>query len=285
MAHVEAPDVEREAPLGGHVLDGEIPKLRDRRVLRLGGNPAGERVGGVMADGHMGRVNETGGEQIGPNVQGECMSDLTDGTSGAEPEARRHRQLFTPLDPADFSSDLGQQIRALRQSKGLTLEAIAQRSGISIGALSQVERGKGNPAFFTLIKIAHALEVPLTNLLSLETRASPVVRVDQRRPLAPHFFDAEGVQAELLTPDLDRQLQVVRYLLPVGASTEPTPFSHHGEEFLTVLAGALVVGLDGVEHELGRGDSIAFSAMAPHWFANPGPGDAEVLFACTPPTF
>jgi transcriptional regulator with XRE-family HTH domain len=215
------------------------------------------------------------------------VSELTDGPTGVDAELGPDGRtpLFTPMDPAEFSSDLGQQIRALRQSKGLTLEAIAQRSGISIGALSQVERGKGNPAFFTLIKIAHALEVPLTNLLSLETRGSPVVRAEQRRPLAPHFFEHEGVQAELLTPDLDRQLQVVRYLLPAGASTQSTPFSHHGEEFLTVLAGALVVGLEGVEHELAVGDSIAFAAMTPHWFANPGPGEAELLFTCTPPTF
>jgi transcriptional regulator with XRE-family HTH domain len=216
------------------------------------------------------------------------MSDLTevgDPGDGDGIGTREGVPLFTPMDPADFSSGLGHQIRLLRQSKGLTLEAIAQRSGISIGALSQVERGKGNPAFFTLIKIAHALDVPLTNLLSLETRSSPVVRAAQRRPLAPHFFEAEDVQAELLTPDLDRQLQVVRYVLPPGASTESTPFSHHGEEFLTVLSGVLDVGLEAVEYELAAGDSIAFQAIVPHWFSNSGAEPTELLFVCTPPTF
>lgn len=193
--------------------------------------------------------------------------------------------LFEPIDQAAFSNDLGQQIRSTRLSQSLTLETVSQRSGISIGALSQVERGKGNPAFFTLIKIAHALEVPLTSLLQLEVRTSPVVRADSRRPLAPHFFESDEVTSELLTPDLDRQLQVCRYELPPGVTTESTPFVHHGEEFITVISGRCTVGLDEAEYELGRGDSIAYAASTPHWFGNPGTRKAELLFACTPPTF
>ena len=120
------------------------------------------------------------------------MSDVSNHTppepARSEDESRR-RILFRPVDQWAFSNDLGQQIRAVRQSEHLTLETVSQRSGISIGALSQVERGKGNPAFFTLLKIAHALEVPLTSLLQLETRARRSSAVRERRPLAPHFFE------------------------------------------------------------------------------------------------
>lgn len=193
--------------------------------------------------------------------------------------------LFRPIDQAAFSNDLGQQIRMVRQSQQLTLEMISQRSGISIGALSQVERGKGNPAFFTLLKIAHALEVPLTSLLQLEGRSSPVVRARKRRPLAPHFFESSDVKSELLTPDLDRQLQICRYVLPPGTTTEQTPFTHRGEEFITVVKGECVVGLEDVEHELSAGDSIAYTATTSHWFGNRGARRAELLFVCTPPTF
>jgi transcriptional regulator with XRE-family HTH domain len=217
------------------------------------------------------------------------MTGASDGGPGGSAQADelggQTHQLFQPIDQAAFSNDLGQQIRTVRQSQGLTLETISQRSGISIGALSQVERGKGNPAFFTLIKIAHALEVPLTSLLQIESRTSPVVRADRRRPLAPHFFESDEVKSELLTPDLDRQLQVCRYVLPPGSTTADTPFVHHGEEFITVLKGQCTVGLEDNEYELGPGDSIAYAATTPHWFANRGARKAELLFACTPPTF
>jgi transcriptional regulator with XRE-family HTH domain len=215
----------------------------------------------------------------------EHEGDQTEEGAPPEHEDQHPRRLFQPLDQAAFSNDLGQQIRTLRQAKGLTLETIAQRTGSSIGALSQVERGKGNPAFFTLIKIAHALEVPLTSLLQIETGTSPVVRADQRRPLTPHFFEADGVESELLTPDLDRQLQLCLYKLPPGASTETTPFVHHGEEFLLVLKGLCTVGLADAQYRLNAGDSVAYAAATPHWFANPGTRVAEVLFACAPPTF
>src|SRR5262249_15407159 len=133
--------------------------------------------------------------------------------------------------------------------------------------------------------IAHALEVPLTSLLQIETGTSPVVRADQRRPLTPHFFETEGVESELLTPDLDRQLQLCHYKLPPGASTEATPFVHSGEEFLLVLKGVCTVGLAEAQYKLAVGDSVAYAATTPHWFANSGTRIAEVLFACAPPTF
>jgi transcriptional regulator with XRE-family HTH domain len=215
----------------------------------------------------------------------EGESGNTNVPEGSTAEERQRFRLFQPIDQTAFSNDLGQQIRTLRQSKGLTLETISQRSGISLGALSQTERGKGNPAFFTLLKIAHALEVPLTSLLQIESGVSPVVRSGQRRPLAPHFFEMDGVRSEMLTPDLDRQLQVCKYVLPPGATTEETPFIHHGEEFITVLKGRCVVGLEDTEHELEAGDSIAYAATTPHWFANRASRSAELMFACTPPTF
>jgi transcriptional regulator with XRE-family HTH domain len=213
------------------------------------------------------------------------VSDKKPSEPGPADGAAEESDLFRPVDQWAFSNDLGQQIRAVRQSQQLTLEMISQRSGISIGALSQVERGKGNPAFFTLLKIAHALEVPLTSLLQLETRGSPVVRARERRPLAPHFFESSEVRSELLTPDLDRQLQVCRYVLPPGATTEESPFTHRGEEFIAVLKGQCIVGLEDAVYELAAGDSIAYAATTPHWFGNRGARKAELLFACTPPTF
>lgn len=188
-------------------------------------------------------------------------------------------------DPVSYQSAFGDQLRRLRQEQGMTLEAVSKHSGLSIGGLSQIERGKGNPAFFTLIKIAHALDVPVARLLHVERTASPVVRRGEGRELSPHVIEHDGVQAEMLTPDLDRALQVVRYTIPPGVSTEATPFMHAGEEFLTVVAGELVVHVNGLEHRLDAGDSIAFDSSLAHVYANEGDDAVELIFVCTPPTF
>jgi transcriptional regulator with XRE-family HTH domain len=188
-------------------------------------------------------------------------------------------------DPVILQSAFGEQLRRLRQEQGLTLEDISRTSGLSIGGLSQLERGKGNPAFFTLIKIAHALDVPVARLLHVERTASPVVRRGEQRELSPHVIDDEGVSALMMTPDLDRSLQVVRYIIPAGVSTDETPFAHAGEEFMTVLTGVLSVHVNGMAYTLRPGDSISFDSALGHSFGNAGTEPVEMIFVCTPPTF
>jgi transcriptional regulator with XRE-family HTH domain len=188
-------------------------------------------------------------------------------------------------DPVILQSAFGEQLRRLRQEQGLTLEDISRTSGLSIGGLSQLERGKGNPAFFTLIKIAHALDVPVARLLHVERTASPVVRRGEQRELSPHVIDDESVSALMMTPDLDRSLQVVRYIIPPGVSTDDTPFAHAGEEFMTVLSGVLSVHVNGMAYTLGPGDSISFDSALVHSFGNAGTDAVEMIFVCTPPTF
>jgi uncharacterized cupin superfamily protein len=89
----------------------------------------------------------------------------------------------------------------------------------------------------------------------------------------------------MMTPDLDRSLQVVRYIIPPGVTTEDTPFAHAGEEFITVLQGELAVSVNGTAHTLEAGDSISFDSALAHWFGNDGPETVEMIFVCTPPTF
>jgi transcriptional regulator with XRE-family HTH domain len=190
------------------------------------------------------------------------------------------------VDPSVLVGDLGEHVRRLRLERQLTLEEVAAISGCSVGSLSQLERGRGNPAFFTLVKIAHALEVPVARLLHIEKTRDPVVRRGKGRRLDPHAtVDEDGAIYELLTPDLDRALEVVRYTLPPGLSTEQTPFVHGGEEAGIILRGVQETNINGVLYRLEAGDAISFQSTLPHWFRNPGPEVVEGIFVCTPPTF
>lgn len=189
-------------------------------------------------------------------------------------------------DPTLLQSDLGEQVRRLRLERGLTLEEVAAKSGCSLGSLSQLERGRANPAFFTLVKIAHALDVPVARLLHVERSTSPVVRRGEGRQLNPHPVEDDRTAAyELLTPDLDRALEVIRFEIPPGMSTEGTPFVHRGEEVGIVLQGVQEVHVNGVTYTLHAGDTISFQSTLPHWFRNPGPDTLVGICICTPPTF
>lgn len=180
---------------------------------------------------------------------------------------------------------VGSELRALRAARRLTVEQLARASGVSMGLISQTERGRGNPSFNTLAQLAHALQVPLGRLFQATQDVSPVVRVNARRTLDPH--PASGLDAvhELLTPGLDGALEATWIEAPVGYDSTDTPFCHAGEEFGLVLEGRHEVTLDGVRHELGPGDAITYLSTIPHSYRNIGDVTVKAIWVITPPTF
>ena len=182
-------------------------------------------------------------------------------------------------------SDLGEHVRRLRLERGLTLEEVSATSGCSVGSLSQLERGKGNPAFFTLAKIAHALDVPVARLLHIEKAVQPVVRRGEGRRLNPHPTDHRGADLRAADARPRPRTRGGPIRAPAGLSTEKTPFVHGGEESGIILRGVQEVNVNGVLYTLHAGDAISFQSTLPHWFRNPGPEVVEGIFVCTPPTF
>lgn len=194
----------------------------------------------------------------------------------------------SPLDEASVLSEaLGKRIRALRLERHLTLEEVSGGSGVSVGSLSQIERGIGNPSFYTLVKISHSLRIPVGRLLDTTATVHPVVRKNERRRLeTSHSIDlSKDTLYELLTPSLDGELEVVYLEVPPNTSTEATPFTHEGEEVGFILEGVHEVHLDGEVYTLREGDSISYRSTTPHWYRNPGPDLVRAIWIITPPTW
>lgn len=190
------------------------------------------------------------------------------------------------IHAAALSEALGRRIRKLRLERTLTLDEVAARSGCSVGSLSQIERGIGNPSFNTLVKISHALDISVGRLLQAAGTHDPVVRRAERKRLAGSSTTVEnGTTYELLTPNLDGELEVLYLEIPPGASTEPTPFTHEGEEVGHILEGVHEVHLDGVVHVLQAGDTITYRSRVPHWYRNPGPDTVRAIWIITPPSW
>jgi transcriptional regulator with XRE-family HTH domain len=182
---------------------------------------------------------------------------------------------------------LGIRLRSLRRERDLTLERLSELSGLSVGIVSQIERGKGNPSFTTLAQLAHGLDIPVGRLLHVtEQDRSPVVRRGERRRLDGHGLGYDdGGKYELLTPDFTGALEVVWVEHEPGYDTSATPYRHNGEEFGVVIEGRVVVTVDGVSHDLGPGDSIRYDSSVPHWYSNPGPDTCRAVWVITPPTW
>lgn len=180
--------------------------------------------------------------------------------------------------------EVGRRIRELRQAQRKTLEQLAQAAGVSVGLLSQVERGQGNPSFSSLVQIAHSLGVAVARLVADDQMTSPVVRREERIRLDLGESN-DLIVAELLTPRLESAFEVVKVTTQPGYSSERTPFVHAGEECSIVLEGTQAYIVGGVRYVLRAGDVISYKSTIPHWYENPGDGPSVSLSMITPPSF
>jgi transcriptional regulator with XRE-family HTH domain len=188
--------------------------------------------------------------------------------------------MMTVAAPVTDPAALGARIRALREAMDLSLRDLAQRSQVSAPMLSQVERGETSPSLQIATRIAHGLELRLSQLLRLdEYGAVSVVRAHERRT-GP--AGARGHNYEILTPPLPGQrAELSRHTLAVGAVTggpgDPPMHEPGSRETALVEAGTVVLVCDEARHELAAGDCVTFDADLPHHFENPGDQPAVLL--------
>jgi XRE family transcriptional regulator, regulator of sulfur utilization len=173
---------------------------------------------------------------------------------------------------------VGTRIKALRDSMGLSLRDLAERSGVSAPMLSQVERGETSPTLAVAGRIAGGLDLSLSQLLRLdEAEHVAVVRAGDGRTRK-----RGGHRVQELTPSLPGQrADVSRHRLDPGASTggpaDPPLHEPGARETTVVLDGELTLVIDGDDHELASGDAVTFDADLPHHFENRGAGPAEFV--------
>jgi transcriptional regulator with XRE-family HTH domain len=172
---------------------------------------------------------------------------------------------------SEGTPQVGDRVRALREAMGFSLRDLAERSGVSAPMLSQVERQETSPTIAVAAKIAAGLELSLSQLLRLdEGEHVSISRAGKRR-----HYQRGGHRFEELTPPLPGQrADVSVHTLKPGAATggsEDPPMHEPGSrETAVVLAGTLVLVVDGSRHELREGDSVTFDADLPHHFENEG---------------
>ncbi|MHC4917193.1 MAG: cupin domain-containing protein [Planctomycetota bacterium] len=166
---------------------------------------------------------------------------------------------------------LGLRLRALRESRGLSLRALARLAGITPGTLSQMENGKS-----TSLGEFFSMEEAGTPAGGFVFRSRELVDIASGRGL--RFLTIPG-------PSKDRALQCLHETYAPGADTGPKPYRHAGEETGFCLSGSIELTVDGRRELLGPGDGYYYSSDKPHRWRNVGNSPAEVISTCTPPSF
>ncbi len=176
---------------------------------------------------------------------------------------------------------IGEGIRRERDRRGMSLAQLAAQVGLTVSAISQIERGASNPSLSSLRRIAAAFDVPMFQFL-LATPRNIVVRKAERARMT--FTDSK-LQYELVSADTSGEFEVLSAVLEPGADTGD-PYNHHAaEECTVVIRGSMVAEVAGVRYQLAAGDSIKVHRNLAHFYKNESDEACEILMIMSPPRF
>jgi len=170
----------------------------------------------------------------------------------------------------DVLAGVGPRLRALRQTRKVTLATLSDTTGISVSTLSRLESGQRKATLELLLPLAGFYQVPLDELVGAPPTGDPRVYA---RPLA-------GPGGQTILP-LTRQqdgLLAFKHVIP-GGPTVPVydPKTHEGYEWLYVLSGRLRVVLGEHDLVLPAGEAAEFDTRVPHWFGRADHDPVEFL--------
>jgi len=175
--------------------------------------------------------------------------------------------------------EVGQRLRDLRHKQSLSLETVAAKTELSVGFLSQIERGLSSPSLRALVTLADVLGVGVAALFG--TRANDSAAAKGVVTRAPERAELKlwrtGISKQLLNPaGADGGLSMFLVHIAPGGSTGDELYTHAGEEAGLVLEGEMTLTVDADTWTLRTGDSFRFASRRPHRFSNPA-DDAKAV--------
>ena len=178
---------------------------------------------------------------------------------------------------------LGEQVRNIRKKRGITLKELAEKTGLSIGYISQIERDLTDPSLSTLRKLSAALDIPTYLFMGGESSTGLTTRQADMMILSQ---PNSNIRYHLLTPmpngDFVPQSLVIRFELEPYCKDGDLPVIHPSEEILLLEQGQLDVLVESETIRLNAGDTTVVQSNLPHIVSNPGDTTAVGLAVFTP---
>ncbi|HTN64118.1 MAG TPA: XRE family transcriptional regulator [Devosia sp.] len=196
------------------------------------------------------------------------MSELS-----AEPE------IVADTAPFAVDATLGQRLRARRKAIGKTLQQVATESALTVGFISQIERGISTPSLASLYNVAKALDTSVDHFVSkAPARSHSVVSHSGQRQT--YKVGGTARYYEFLERGFpEAKLNACLSHVPPGHVSEM--MRHEGEEFVYLVSGSMRYEVDGIPYLLGPGDTLHFDSHKPHRGENIGADTAIELWVGT----
>jgi transcriptional regulator with XRE-family HTH domain len=176
--------------------------------------------------------------------------------------------------------DVGSRLRVIRTTQGLSIRALAERSGLNVNTLSLIENGKTSPSVSTLQVLAQSLAVSISSFFeSVGGEQKITYQKHGKRPRAA-FVHGNIQDLGAGMPRFGAEPLIVT--LNPGADSGKTPIVHTGREFVYCLDGQAEYQVDGTTYPLAPGDSLLFEAYLPHRWRNTSGQESHLLLVLCP---
>jgi len=172
----------------------------------------------------------------------------------------------------EYSTNVGERIKALREDKRISLRVLSRQSGISANALSLIERGKSSPTVTTLVAIARAFNLSVNAFFSDADKGKDGFVVYKREKSAQdHAIEAMATNLK------DQNLSPLLLHLGPDERFRKDLCFHPGDEFVYCLSGGIECELEAARITLNPGDAITYKAEIPHRLQGISPLGSDVL--------
>lgn len=161
---------------------------------------------------------------------------------------------------------VGRKLLSIRKTRGLSLDQVAELTGVSKAMLGQIERGDSNPTISVLWKIVSGLQISFTSLIEDDEPKITVVRAADLSP----FEEEDGqYRAFPLFPfHPQKNFEIYTVEVDLGCTHASEPHNEGVEEYILMVEGKLKISIAQESYTLNVGDAIHFSADRPHKYTN-----------------
>ncbi|MEM8837058.1 MAG: XRE family transcriptional regulator [Pseudomonadota bacterium] len=176
----------------------------------------------------------------------------------------------------DILTHLPARLKEARREKDLSLEAVANLSGVSRSTLSQIERGESSPTISTLWNLTRALQIDFAGLME-EVDDKDKIEVLSNTDVPVIDNVSHGCQIRILSPPEEaggHEVYDIRF--DEGAALKSKPHGRGAREHLTVLEGKVRIVSGGATEDVGKGDTARYAADVAHALSSIG-GPARVF--------
>ena len=181
-------------------------------------------------------------------------------------------------------SSIGPKLRELRLQKRLSMQQLADRADVSAAAIHKIERSGMVPTITTLLKLAGALERPISYFVDEDAEESGPVVFTPAAARNTVYTSHHGIELSGISGPYGRFFAAgaVATVEP-GADSGATPMEHPGEELVFVLDGELEFVVEDHPFRLLTGDALHFRTDRRHQWRNPGQSEARAVWMALRP--